>query len=167
MRYLFPILFLAASSFVKAEVVLFAGQVAQADIPAGYEYKFEEKRKTLVLLPQIEKKVEIRFTYNSLREYVKQRPTIGKDAIRDAARKKEKELFTVSGNDGVAFIDFTEARVANGEKIRSTHGTMGLNDGYVTFTITAAEDVVASDFVKGLLSGGIKTLLGSITSRSN
>ncbi|HVE53799.1 MAG TPA: hypothetical protein VNB23_10510, partial [Ramlibacter sp.] len=106
-----------------------------------------------------------RFTFNSFREYVKQRPTIGKDFVQDAARQKGKEIFPVPGNSGVAFLDVNESRVAGGERIRSTHGMMGLNSGFVTFTITTTEALADSEYVKQLLAVGIKDLLGRIRDR--
>ena len=148
-----------------ADPVFFAGRVGQADVPKDYDHFFEERGKTLVLLPQGQKKVEVRFTYNSLRDYLRQRPSIGKDFVQDAARKKGKQIFPIEQNGGIAFVDFTEPRVTSGgERLQSTHGIMGLDDGYVTFTVTTTEENASSEFVRRLLSDGIKELLRRISS---
>ena len=162
MRHVLIALTMFTSISTPAETVFFAGRIAQADVPTGYEHNFEDKRRTLVLLPISQKKMEIRFTANSLREYVKQRPMIGRDIVQDAASKKGKEAFQIAENGGIAFIDFTESRVINGENTQSTHGMMGLNDVYVTFTVTVADEISGSEAVRTMLATGIKSLLGRI-----
>ena len=165
MRHLLLIVALMMSVPVHAETVFFAGRVAQVDVPKEYEHFFEERGKTLVLLPKTQRKVEVRMTFNSLREYVRQRPSIGKDFIQDAARKKGKAIFPVEQNGAIAFVDFTEPRITqSGERLQNTHGMMGLDDGYVTFTVTATEENANSEFVRRLLADGIKELLGRIRS---
>lgn len=100
-----------------------------------------------------------------MREYASQRQTIGKDFVRDAAAKKGKELFEVPGNGGVAFIDYSESRQAGPDRIRSTHGMMGLNDGYVTFSVTAEEREADSSTMKEIFARVLKDLLGKVKSR--
>src|ERR1041385_6721409 len=108
----FLALLLFAPLSALAEVILFAGGVAQAELPGGYEHYFEEQRKTLVVSPMSTAvKIEVRFTFNSLRPYVKQRPTIGKDFIADSSKKKNKTTFQVPGNGGIGFVDFAESRL--------------------------------------------------------
>ena len=141
---------------------MFAGNVAKADIPAGYEYYFEEQRRTLVLVPSGFKDAEIRITFNSLREYLTQKPDVGREFVKHAASKREKRLFEVPGNGGVAFVDFTQTNTHAGRKVEDTHGMMGLRDGYVTFTVSIAQEKASSEPAKALLSSGIRTLLASI-----
>jgi hypothetical protein len=162
------LLFLLTASIcigANAQVVWFQRNVAKIDIPPGYSYTFEDGRATLVLSPSNQPKVEIRLTFNSLKPYVNQRPTIGKDFVRDTATKKGKSLFDVPGNAGVAFIDLTSERAVSGEQIQDTHGLMGLDDGYLTFTITTTKALASSDLVKELVGGGIKSILGRVKSR--
>jgi hypothetical protein len=165
LRKLLALLAAAICTCASAQVVWFQRNLAQADIPQGYSYTFEDNRATLVLAPSSQPKVEIRLTFNSLKPYVSQRPTIGKDFVRDAGTKKGKALFDVPGNSGVAFIDFTSERIVSGEQIQDTHGMMGLNDGYLTFTITTTKALANSDLVRELVSGGIKSILGRVKSR--
>jgi hypothetical protein len=100
-----------------------------------------------------------------MKEYASQHPTIGKDFVRDAAKKKGKELFDVPGNGGVAFLDYAESRKAGSDRIRETHGMMGLKDGYVTFTVTAEEKDADSSTMKEIFARGLKDLLGKVKSR--
>jgi hypothetical protein len=158
-------LFLLAPLCALADVVLFAGSVAQADIPPGYEHHFEEQRRTLVVSPVGSPKIELRFTFNSLRPHIKQRPTIGKDFVLDASKKKDKLTFQVPENGGVGFVDFTETRVHGSERVQATHGMMGLDDGYVTFTISVEESLLPTPPAKQVLESGFKVLLGRIRSR--
>ncbi|MGE0333594.1 MAG: hypothetical protein AB7P37_23200 [Ramlibacter sp.] len=143
----------------------FDRQVAQFDVPKGYRYGFEDGRRTLSLSPEAPHHIEIRFTFNTMREYVSQRPTIGKDFVRDAAAKKGKEVFDVPGNGGVAFVDYSETRQAGPDRIRSTHGMMGLSDGYVTFSVTTEETNFDSPTMKEVFARGLKELLGKVKSR--
>lgn len=165
MRSLLLALSLFSSSLAYSQVVQFDRQVAQFDVPNGYRYGFEDGRRTLSLSPAAPHHIEIRLTFNSMREYVSQRPTIGRDFVRDAAAKKGKELFDVPGNGGVAFVDYSESRQAGPDRIRSTHGMLGLNDGYVTFSVTAEERNFDSSTMKELFARGLKELLGKVKSR--
>jgi hypothetical protein len=165
MKNLLAFLLLAPLSAL-AEVVLFAGGIAQADLPTGYEHYFEEQRKTLVLSPiGSAVKIEIRFTFNSLRPYVKQRPTIGKDFVGDMSKKKNKTTFQVPENGGIGFVDFSETRTYESERFQQTHGMMGLDDGYVTFTISIPESALSTAQAKRMLDEEFKALLGRIRSR--
>lgn len=152
-------------SLALCQVAIFKGNVAEFDVPKDHHYEFEEGRQTLSLSLQAPHRVEIRLTFNSLKDYVRQRPTIGKDFIRDSAKKKGKELFDVPGNGGMAFIDFSETRRAGADEIRSTHGMMGLNDAYVTFTVTTEAKNADSPTMKRIFSGGLTELLGRLKSR--
>lgn len=165
MRSLLFALFLFSSTLAHSQVVHFDRQVAQFDVPKSYRYGFEDGRRTLSLSPEAPHHIEIRFTFNSMKEYVSQRPTIGKDFVRDAASKKGKEFFDVLGNGGVAFVDYSESRQAGPDRIRSTYGMMGLSDGYVTFSVTTEEKNFDSPTMKELFSRGLKELLGKVKSR--
>ncbi len=165
MRSLLLALCLFSSSLAYCQVVHFDRQVAQFEVPKGYRYGFEDGRRTLSLSPEAPHHIEIRFTFTSMKEYVSQRPTIGKDFVRDAAAKKGKELFDVPGNGGVAFVDYTESRQAGPDRIRSTHGMMGLSDGYVTFSVTTEETHFDSPTMKEVFARGLKELLGKVKSR--
>lgn len=146
-----------------AETVLFAGNVARADVPAaGYEHFFEEERKTLVFVSTGRLKAAVRFTFNSLQPYLTQKPNVGLEFIEYAASKKSKPLFDIPGNGGKAFFDFTREGALDGKKAQDTHGMMGLRDGYVTFTITIDQEHVGSAEAQALVSTGIKSLLGRI-----
>ena len=164
MRSLLALLLLCCALSTSAQTVMFAGNVAKADIPAGYEHYFEERRKTLVLVPSGFKDAEIRITFNSLREYLAQKPDVGREFVKHAASKRGKQLFDVPSNGGVAFIDFTQTSVHGARKVEDTHGMMGLRDGYATFTVSIAQEKASSEPAKALLSGGIRTLLASIRS---
>ena len=165
MKLLAALILSLAPLTALADAVFFAGNVAQADIPTGYEHYFEEQRTTLVVSPVGSPKIEVRFTFNSLRPYVKQRPTIGKDFVLDAAKKKDKVTFRVPENGGIAFVDFTKTSTYGSERVQETHGIMGLDDGYVTFTISVEESQLSSAHAKQLLESGFKSLLGRIRSR--
>src|SRR5882672_3253288 len=117
MKHLLAWLLLAPMSAL-AEIALFAGGVAQVVLPAGYEHYFEEQRKTLVV-SQVgtPAKIEVRFTFNSLRPYAKQRPTIGKDFVLDSSKKKIKVTFQVPENGGIGFVDFAEVRMHGSERV--------------------------------------------------
>jgi hypothetical protein len=145
--------------------VHFDRQVARFEVPKGYRYGFEDGRRTLSLSPEAPHHIEIRLTFNSMSEYVAHRPTIGKDFVRDAAAKKGKDIFDVPGNGGVAFVDYSESRQAGPDRIRSTHGMMGLNEGYVTFSITTEEKHFDSSAMKDVMSRGLKELLGKVKAR--
>lgn len=165
MRLLLFALCLFGSSLAWTQVVHFDRQVAQFEVPKGFRYGFEDGRRTISLSPEAPHHIEIRFTFNSMREYVGQRPTIGKDFVRDAAAKKGKVLFDVPGNGGVAFVDYTESSQAGPDRIRSTHGMMGLSDGYVTFTVTSEEKHFGSPAMKEIFAQGLRYLLGKVKSR--
>jgi hypothetical protein len=165
MRSLLLVICFFGASFAHSQVVHFERQLAQFEIPKGYRYGFEDGRRTLSLSPEAPHHIEIRFTFNSMKEYASQHPTIGKDFVRDAAKKKGKELFDVPGNGGVAFLDYAESRKAGSDRIRETHGMMGLNDGYVTFTVTAKEKDADSSTMKEIFARGLKDLLGKVKSR--
>ncbi len=167
MRSFLITLYLLGSSLAFSQVVHFDRQVAQFEVPKGYRYGFEDSRRTLSLSPEAPHHIEIRLTFNSMREYVSQRPTIGKDFVRDAAAKKGKELFEVPGNGGVAFVDYSESRQAGSDRIRSTHGMMGLNDGFVTFSVTAEETHLDSPVMQEVFARGLKELLGKVKSRGD
>lgn len=164
MRLIILALYLFSSSLAYSQVVHFDRQVAQFEVPNGYRYGFEDGRRTLSLSPKAPHHIEIRFTFNSMREYIRQRPTIGKEFVRDAAAKKGKELFDVPGNGGIAFVDFSESRIAGQDRIRSTHGMMGLSDGYVTFSVTSEEKYFDSPTMKEVFAQGLKELLGKVKS---
>ena len=155
MRSLFVVLCLFGSSLACSQVVHFDRQGAQFEVPKGYKYEFEDGQRTLSLTPEAPHHIEIRLTFNSMREYVSQRPTIGKDFVRDAAAKKGKKLFDVPGNGGVAFVDYSESWQAGPDRIRSTHGMMGLSDGYVTFSVTAEEAQFESPTMKEVFVRGL------------
>lgn len=165
MRLFLLALYLLVSPLAHAQLVHFEGQLAQFEVPKGYRYGFEDGRRTLSLSPPAPHHIEIRFTFNSMREYVRQRPTIGKDFVLDAAKKKGREVFEVTGNGGVAFIDFSESRQAGADRIRDTHGMMGLNDGYLTFTVTSEENAADSAAMKEIFARVLKELLGRVKSR--
>ncbi|RMX05750.1 hypothetical protein D8I35_11305 [Corticibacter populi] len=165
MRSLLLALCLFGSSLACSQVVHFDRQVAQLEVPKGYRYGFEDGRRTLSLSPEAPHHIEIRLTFNSMKEYVSQRPTIGKDFVRDTAAERGKELFEVPGNGGVAFLDYSESRQAGSDRIRSTHGVMGLSDGYVTFSVTAEEKKFDSSTMKDIFARDLKKLLGKIKSR--
>ena len=163
---LLALLLCSVALSAAAQNVLFAGNLARANVPAGYEHYFEERRKTLVLAPTGKLKAEVRFTFNSLREYLSQKPNAGLDFIEYAASKKNRPLFDIPENGGKAFIDFARDGVLNGKKAQDTHGMMGLRNGYVTFTITIDQEHVDSEAAKELLGTGIKALLGRIRSEA-
>jgi hypothetical protein len=165
MRSLIFAICLFGFSFAYSQVVHFERQMGQFEVPKGYRYGFEDGRRTLSLVPAAPHHVEIRFTLNSKKEYAAQRPTIGKDFVRDAAGKKGKQLFDIPGNGGVAFLDYSESRQAGSDQIRSTHGMMGLNNANVTFTITAEEKDTDSSTMKEIFSRGLIELLGRVKSR--
>ncbi len=165
MRSFLLALFLLGSSLAHAQVVYFDRQIAQFEVPKGYRYGFEDGRRTLSLSPEAPHHIEIRLTFNSMGEYVSQRPMIGKGFVRDAATKKGKELFEVPGNGGVGFVDYSESRQAGQDLIRSTHGIMGLRDGYVTFSVTTEEKYFDSSAMKEIFARGLKELLGKVKSR--
>lgn len=165
MRLLLLVAYILLAPAVHAQVVHFAGQLAQFDVPKGYSYGFEDGRRTISLSPPAPHHIEIRLTFNSLGEYVRQRPTVGKDFVRDTAKKKGKEVFEVAGNGGIAFIDFSESRQAGPDRIRSTHGMLGLNEGYLTFTVTSEEHAADSPAMKKIFDHGLKELLGRVKSR--
>jgi hypothetical protein len=147
-----------------ADVVFFAGNNAKVDIPPGHEHYFEDQRKTPVVVPAGATKVEMRFTFHSLRAYVKQRPAIGKEFVLDFSKKKGKPTFVLAENGGVGFVDFTQTSEYRGDKVQETHGTMGLDDGYVTFTISIAETVSTTPAAKQALESGFKRVLARIRS---
>jgi hypothetical protein len=165
MKRLAFLLPLMLASVVHAQVVYFAGGVARAEVPPGYDHYFEQRRKTLVVLPPALKGVEIRVTFNSLLQYVKQRPSIGKDMVQDAAKKKDKQVFMLTENGGVGFVDFSENRVYGSTPMQETHGMLGLDDGYATFTISIPVSQLASEASKQFLSTGFKAVLARIRSR--
>jgi hypothetical protein len=165
MRSLLLVICFFGASFAHSQVVHFERQLAQFEVPKGYRYGFEDGRRTLSLSPEAPHHIEIRLTFNSMKEYASQRPTIGKDFVRDAAKKKGKDLFDVPGNGGVAFLDYAESRQAGSDRIRETHGMMGLNDGYVTFTVTAEEKDADSSTMKEIFARALKDLLGKVKSR--
>lgn len=165
MRLLVLAVWLLAASVAHSQVVYFEKQLARFEVPTGYRYGFEDGRRTLSISPEAPHHIEIRFTFNSMREYTSQRPTIGKDFVRDTAAKKGKETFHVPENGGVAFLDYSASRQIGGDRIRDTHGMMGLNDGYVTFTITAEDKYADSAAMKELFARNLKGLLGRIKSR--
>jgi len=165
-RFILSLLLLAAPLTAFADVVLFAGNVAQADIPAEYRHFLEEQGKTLVVSPAKGPRIEMRFTFNSLRSYVKQRPTVGKDFVIDSSKKKGRRTFEVPENGGVGFVDFSQVGEYDGEKVQETHGIMGLDDGYVTFTVSIPEAEAASPAAKQALESDFKLILGRIRSRA-
>lgn len=165
-RFILSLLLLAAPLTVFAEVVLFAGNVAQADIPAQYKHYLEQQGQTLVVSPANGPRIEMRFTFNSLRSYVKLRPTVGKDFVLDSSKKKGRRTFEVPENGGVGFVDFSQVGEYDGEKVQETHGIMGLDDGYVTFTVSIPEAQAASPAARQALDSDFKLILGRIRSRA-
>lgn len=165
MRRVLLAISLLASTLAYSQVVQFEGQLAQFDVPKNYRYGFEDGRRTLSMSPEAPHHIEIRFTFNSMREYVRQRPNVGKEFVRDAAKKKGKEVFNIPGNGGVAFIDYSESRQAGADRLHETHGMMGLSDGYLTFTVTAEEKNADSPTMKSIFVRGLAELLGRVKSR--
>lgn len=164
MKRWFLWLLLAAPLSALADVALFADRVAQADVPPGYTHRFEEGGNTLVVSPVAAPQTEMRFSFNSLRGHVKQHPTIGKDFVRDSSRKKGRRSFELPGNGGVAFVDFSQVSDIDGTQVQQTHGLMGLDDAYVTFTVAMPEADAATPAGREALDSGLRLLLGRIRS---
>ncbi len=165
MNRLSLILFFCIATFAQAEVLVVGDGIAQIDLPVGYRHYFEDGKQTLLVVAPGPQKMDFRFTFNSFRQYVKQRPTIGKDFVQDTAKKKGKPVFILDGNGGIAFVDYSKKSKIGEDRVQETFGMMGLDDGYVTFTITIEEDKLASDSAKEFLATGFKTLLSRIRSR--
>jgi hypothetical protein len=159
-------LLLLLSSSAYAEIVMLAGGAGQIDLPPGYRYFLEDGQTTLVVLPRNLKKAQIRFSFNSLRAYVKQRPRIGRQFVEDTAKKTGKTTFSVPGNEGVAFVDYTTKDSYGNDRVQETFGIMGLDDSYVIFMISIAEDELASNAAaRDLSATGFRQLLSRIRSR--
>lgn len=164
MKRFFLWLLLAAPLAALADVVPFADGVAQADLPPGYTHRLEERGSTLVVSPVAAPQIEMRFSFNSLRGHVKQHPGIGKDFVRDSSKKKGRRSFELPGNGGVAFIDFSQVSQIDGTQVQQTHGLMGLDDAYVTFTVAMPEADAATPAGREALDSGFKLILGRIRS---
>ena len=85
--------------------------------------------------------------------------------MQDTAKKKGKPIFTLDGNSGIGFVDYSKKSKIGEDQVQETFGMMGLDDAYVTFTITVEEDKMASDSAKEFLATGFKFLLSRIRSR--
>jgi hypothetical protein len=160
--------FAGLSSFVSlahAEIVMIGGGAGQIDVPQGYRAYFEDGRKTLVLLPPNTQKIAFRFTYHSMRAYAKQRPAIGKDFVQDVAKKRGLTTFSVEGNNGIAFFDLARTSMSGNERVQDTSGALGLDDAYMTFTLSASEDQLTSEAVREALISSLKALLSRVRSR--
>jgi hypothetical protein len=100
-------LFLAAMAWVSqapaADRVGGAGWTM--NVPEGYRHTYEDDGQTLVLTPADPDAYLLRFTYHSLKAYVKERPKVGREFITHLAAKKGLPTFAVAGNDGVAYLE--------------------------------------------------------------
>jgi len=134
------------------------------NVPNGYRQDFEDGGQTLVLTPANPDQFLLRFTYHSLKEYVKERPKVGREFIEHLARKKGLKTFTVDGNGGVAYMEPPVVTEQDGGRVQETAGGLGLDDAYVTFTVVIDEAWLSDPVVKELLKSGIQVLLGRIRS---
>jgi hypothetical protein len=134
------------------------------NVPNGYRQAFEDDGNTIVLTPANPEQFMLRFTYHSLKAYVKERPRVGREFIEHLARKKALPTFPVDGNGGVAYLEPAIVTEQEGARVHESAGGLGLDDAYVTFTI-AVDDAHRSDpVVQELMRSGIRVLLGRIRS---
>ena len=134
------------------------------NVPNGYRQSFEDEGRTLVLTPANPDQFLIRFTYHSLKAYVKERPKVGREFIEHLAAKKGLKTFPVDGNGGVAYVEPSVISEQDGGRVQETAGSLGLDDAYVTFTVVIDEAAMADPAVKELLQSGLPVLLGRIRS---
>jgi len=134
------------------------------NVPNGYRQEFEDEGQTLVLTPSNPEQFLMRFTYHSLKEYVKERPKVGREFIEHLAGKKGVKTFAVDGNGGVAYMEPPVVSEEDGARVQETAGGLGLDDAYVTFTVVIDEAALTDPVVKELLQSGIQVLLGRIRS---
>lgn len=134
------------------------------NVPKGYQKEYEDDGNTLVLTPANPEQFQIRFTYASLKAYVKERPKVGREFIVHLARKKGLPTFTVDGNGGVAYVEAPVTSPLGALRVQETSGGLGLDDAYVTFTVSIDEAALGDPVVKELLASGLPILLGRIRS---
>jgi len=134
------------------------------NVPNGYRQEFEDEGQTLVLTPANPEQFLMRFTYHSLKAYVKERPRVGREFIEHLALKKGLKTFPVDGNGGVAYMEPPIISEQDGGRMQESAGGLGLDDAYVTFTVVIDESSLSDPVVKELLQSGIRVLLGRIRS---
>ncbi|KQV90423.1 hypothetical protein ASC87_28140 [Rhizobacter sp. Root1221] len=134
------------------------------NVPNGYRQAYEDEGQTLVLTPANPEQFLVRFTYHSLKDYVKERPKVGREFIEHLAGKKGLKTFAVEGNGGVAYLEPPVVSEQDGGRVQETAGGLGLDDAYVTFTVVIDEAAMSDPAVKELLRSGIQVLLGRIHS---
>lgn len=132
------------------------------NVPNGYRQTYEDEGRTLVLTPANPEQFLIRFTYHSLKAYVKERPKVGREFIEHLAAKKGLKTFPVDGNGGVAYVEPPVVTEQDGGRVQETAGSLGLDDAYVTFTVVIDEAALSDPAVKELLQSGLPVLLGRI-----
>jgi hypothetical protein len=159
-------LFLAAMAWVSqapaADRVGGAGWTM--NVPEGYRHTYEDDGQTLVLTPADPDAYLLRFTYHSLKAYVKERPKVGREFITHLAAKKGLPTFAVAGNDGVAYLEPPVVTEQDGGHVQERAGGLGLDDAYVTFTVVVDEAAMSEPVVQELLRVGLQVLLGRIRS---
>lgn len=134
------------------------------NVPSGYKQEFEDGGRTLVLTPPNPEQFLLRFTYHSLKAYVKERPGVGREFIEHLAAKKGLKTFEVDGNGGVAYLEPPVVSEQDGGRVQETVGGLGLDDAYVTFTVVIDEAWKSDPAVQELLRSGVQVLLGRIRS---
>jgi hypothetical protein len=137
------------------------------NVPNGYRQDVEDEGQTLVLTPANPDQFLMRFTFHSLKDYVKERPKVGREFIEHLAGKKGLKTFAVDGNGGVAYLEPPVVSEVDGGRVQETAGGLGLDDAYVTFTIVIDEGALADPVVKELMRSGIQVLLGRIRSAAS
>jgi hypothetical protein len=159
-------LFLALAAWVTelpaAERVGGAGWTM--NVPDGYRHVYEDDGQTLVLTPSDPDAYLLRFTYHSLKAYVKERPKVGREFIAHLAAKKGLATFPVDGNGGVAYLEPPVVTEQDGGHVQERVGGLGLDDAYVTFTVVIDEAALSEPAVQDLLRAGLNALLGRIRS---
>ena len=135
------------------------------NVPDGYRQAYEDGGLTLVLTPPNPDQFLIRFTYHSLKDYVKERPGVGREFIRHLAAKKGFATFPVDGNGGIAYLEPAVTTEQDGGRVQEIAGNLGLDDAYVTFTVVIDQAALSDPVVQELQRSGLQVLLGRIRSR--
>ena len=134
------------------------------NVPDGYAHAYEDEGRTIVLTPPSPERFLLRFTYHSLKDYVGERPRVGREFIEHLAAKKRLTTFSVDGNGGVAYVEPPVVTEQDGGRIQESAGSLGLDDAYVTFTVVVDQAALTDPVVQELLRSGLPVLLGRIRS---
>lgn len=158
---IFAIVLCAQPASAETPQVVFPGGEVMMSLPGGYGSRFDDGGETLVVFPR-SKSFELRITFHSLAKFARQRSTLPKDFIADAAQKNGRPLFQLKSNDSVGYAEATKASSDDAPPSFHTHGAISLGRGYATFTLSFERKDFEQPDVMWVRQDGLLELLGRL-----